>query len=307
MASDPGDAENTMNRTWILVANGALLVLCCFLAARILASVAGEVLAPEAGAVAAPPPSGRTVASTWQDRQVILDRNLFNVSTLAPRAAEAPEDEHYEQTQLPLELLGTVAAADQAMAWAAVLDRETRQHLVVRVGDRLKDRAEVVRIDRRRLVLDNAGSREELAIAEGDETRTARAPSRPAPRRRVADRSRGPSVDVERLARNRFAVPRDDVESLAANPAALFSQARILPKYQDGQMVGVQLNAIKEGSLFSEIGIQDGDVINEINGIEVTGQQESAQVLRELTEATEFNVTVTGSDGQRRVYQYEVQ
>ena len=65
-------------------------------------------------------------------------------------------------------------------------------------------------------------------------------------------------------------------------------------------MIGVQLNSIKEGSLFEQIGIQDGDTITEFNGIQVTGQQQSAQVLRELTEAKEFDVSVTGADGETR-------
>ena len=67
------------------------------------------------------------------------------------------------------------------------------------------------------------------------------------------------------------------MDSVANNPAALFSQARILPKYENGQMVGVQVNAIKAGSLFQQIGLQDGDTITEFNGIQVTGQQESTQ------------------------------
>jgi general secretion pathway protein C len=101
-------------------------------------------------------------------------------------------------------------------------------------------------------------------------------------------------------------VPRADVQSVANNPAALFSQARILPKYEEGEMIGVQLNSIKEGSLFEQIGIQDGDTITEFNGIQVTGQQQSAQVLRELTEAKEFDVSVTGAGGETRRLQYEL-
>ena len=71
-------------------------------------------------------------------------------------------------------------------------------------------------------------------------------------------------------------------------------------------MVGVQLNAIKSGSLFEQIGIQNGDTITEVNGIQITSPQDSAAVLRELTESSEFNVTVTGADGQQRRLTYEV-
>lgn len=71
-------------------------------------------------------------------------------------------------------------------------------------------------------------------------------------------------------------------------------------------MIGVQVHSIKAGSLFEQIGIRDGDTITEMNGIQVTGQQESAQILRELTEAKEFDVSVTGVDGVTRRLQYEL-
>lgn len=296
-----------MNRSWILLANAALVVLGCFLAARILATLAGHAVAPETAAVTPVEVSARAASRGWDDRRVILERNLFHASTLTAQAGAPTEaQESYEETQLPLELLGTVAARDQALARAAVLDTETRTHRVVHVGDLVGESARVLRIERRRVVLENDGRREELSLAEDPAAQPSQSARRPARRSNAVARARPGRVDVERLARNRFALPRDDVESVAANPAALFSQARILPKYEDGQMVGVQLNAIKPDSLFSEIGIQDGDVIHQINGIEVKGQQESAAVLRELTQASQFNVTVTGADGQTRELQYEV-
>ena len=294
-----------MNRTGILIANGALLVLCCFLAARILAAVAGEFVAP--------PPAEETALSQRvdparqgaHDPQAILRRNLFKVSTLGARPVA--DQETYEETNLPIRLLGTAALADPARSWAAVEDLDSGDHLIVRPNDQLKGRAQVIRIDRRRIVLQNGPRREELRLedeaAAPEPKRTARNVRRrpPTPPRRGDIRA-----NVRQLGENRFSVPRADVESVANNPAALFSQARILPKYESGEMIGVQLNSIKEGSLFEQIGIQDGDTITEFNGIQVTGQQQSAQVLRELTEAKEFDVSVTGASGETRRLQYEL-
>lgn len=299
-----------MNRTGILIANGALVVLCCFLAAQIVASLGAEILAP--------PPAEETVLSqpveaarhSGNDPQVILSRNLFRVSTLGG-AAQIDDEEVYSKTKLPLRLLGTAAVGDAALSWAAVEDLDSREHLIVRVEDQLKGKAQVLRIDRRRIVLQNGPRREELSLEEGmspePPRRTARA-TRDSRRRRKPAAARGKSLtsNIRRLGENRFSVPRADVESATNNPAALFSQARILPKYQDGEMVGVQLNSIKSGSLFEQIGIQNGDTITEFNGIQVTGQQQSAAVLRELTEASEFDVSVTGDDGETRRLRYEL-
>jgi general secretion pathway protein C len=308
----------SLNRVAVWTANAALAVLCCWIVAGVAGNVAGGVLAPATSAEAAPLPAAEATERGWKERQVILDRNLFNAALLG---GEGPGDEEkLAKTKLPLKLLGTASNADPRASWAAVEDLEKRQHLVVRVADRLQGKAEVIRIERRRIVLQNGGAREVLALDEEQQgaagTRTASASARRALNRRPAPTPTPPPMDetsgnspverVQRLADDRFGVSREDVQSVANNPAALFSQARILPKYEEGQMVGVQLNSIQSGSLFEQIGIQNGDTITEFNGIQITSQQDSAAVLRQLTEASEFNVTVTGADGQPRRLTYEL-
>jgi general secretion pathway protein C len=94
-------------------------------------------------------------------------------------------------------------------------------------------------------------------------------------------------------------VTPEGLDDAIRNPADLFSQARILPKWEDGQMVGVQVSAIKPGSLFEELGIADGEVITQLNGIEINSPEASAEVMLELSEAKELNVTVLGEDGEK--------
>jgi general secretion pathway protein C len=301
-----------LNRLAIWIANGALALLCCWLVAGIASDVAGAWLAPAPEAGAEPAPVAPAIARTWQTRQVILDRNLFKAALGAGDAE--PVEQDLAATKLPLKLLGTAAGGDARRSWAAVEDTEKRQHLVVRVGDRLQGKAEVTRIERRRLVLRNGGRLEELALGDeenGDgssnNARGRRSGPRPPPMAaNEPPRGNSPEERVQRLASDRFGLAREDVQSVANNPAALFSQARILPKYEDGKMKGVQLNAIQAGSVFEQIGIRNGDTITEFNGIHITSQQDSAAVLRQLTESTEFNVTVTGADGQERRLTYEV-
>jgi len=296
----------SLNRVVIWTANALLTVLCCWLAAGIASSVVGGVLAPAAPAETAAVAVPAAEVRTWDSRKAILDRNLFHSTLVSPGGEVTPDD--LAATKLPLKLLGTAAGGSARFSWAAVEDLEKRQHLVVRIGDRLQGKAEVTRIERRRIVLRNGGRLEELALDEETQgvasTRNARGRSYPRQAARPAATEppggNSPVERVQRLAENRFGVSGEDVRSLANNPAALFSQARILPKYEEGQMVGVQLNAIQTGSLFEQIGIQNGDTITEFNGINITSQQDSAAVLRQLTEANEFNVTVRGADGQPR-------
>jgi general secretion pathway protein C len=296
-----------LNKYAVHALNGLLGVLACFLLATIVTGLLPEPAAEPAGLARAAAPAPRPKG--WDERKVILERNLFNASVLAP---QMPEEslEDLEATKLPLKLLGTVAGGTD-QSWAAVLDTETGQHMVVRVDDLLKERAKVLRIDRRRIVLQNGARREELAL-EGDVTQPV-ARATPTAGRGIARPRRNPAGGAElesrirRLAENRFSVNREDVAEAARNPANLFSQARILPRYEAGSMVGVQVNAIQPGSLLEEIGLQNGDTISEVNGVRISSPEDSTSVLRELSEATQFTVVVTGNDGQQRTLTYQLE
>jgi len=303
-----------MKRPWItalnwLLAGGAILLLGLSVA-QIVEAVMNEVVlsAPDPGAPPAP------ADKTWADRARIIDRNLFNASTLAPVNVE--QSESYERSRLPLKLLATLASGEAS--WASFEDTGSRHHYVAQVNAPVCRASEFVpcsyggvivqRVERCRVVLQNQGRREELvlegaaACKEGGASIT----RAPAPQPAVA-RGRGVRAQVERLAENRFAVPREEVETAAQNPAALYSQARILPRYAEGKMIGVQLNAIRPGSLFAQVGIQDGDTVTRVNGVTVATPEDGQRLLQEFSSGGELRVTVQGRDGQVRELSYVAQ
>jgi general secretion pathway protein C len=286
-------------------ANAVLFVAACFLAANTVNTILAAMLAapvPQDAAQAATAPEVR--AARWTDRQVILDRNLFNSSTMDAVALE-PIQEEIEATKLPLQLLGTVGAELDALAWAVVQDTEKRETLVVTIGDDLKGKATVTRIERRRLVLRENGVLRELTI--GDDTiATSSQPTRTASRASAARsrfaraRASAREPSVRQLADDRFSLPRDDVEQALSNPADILSQARFLPKYEGEEMLGFQINSIKAGSVLEEFGIQNGDIITEFNGITIDSPTESARLLQEFSDSSQVTLVVESEDGETR-------
>ena len=151
--------------TW--TANALLFALGCFLAADTANEVIASTLlapSPEATAVVAAAPPVRQ--RTWSERQVILNRNLFNSSTQNPSAVAdvAQEEEDLEKSKLPVKLLGTFAATDPDLSRATLQDREKNETLVVAIGDQIKGKALVTRIERRRVVLTENGAPRELTL-----------------------------------------------------------------------------------------------------------------------------------------------
>ena len=310
-AGASGSAE-TMNRYAIWAINTGLFVLCCFLLAGVIAEVGAAHLAPEPGAVAVTPAERPMPRRERPDRSKILARNLFHSAEVAQAPEPEPviEEEDLEETKLPLKLLGTAASEDRTLAWAAIDDLQERQHRVVATGG-LIQQATVVRIERGRVVLRNQGRLEELTLDDDDTptrvaSRRAARPARP-PRTAVRERNENLASRVRQVAENRFRVDSDDVEETVRNPASLFSQARILPRYEEGEMVGIQLNAIKEGSIFQEVGLEDGDTIVEFNGQGLGSPADSAQFLQQLMDGSGFDVTVRREDGTEETLTFEAQ
>jgi type II secretion system protein C len=288
--------------SWL--ANSVLFVLCCFLLADAANEVFAALLTPTAEDVARAPAAAERSDRDWADREIILKRNLFNASLLAPAVPDEQPVEDLEATRLPLRLLGTAAAKPQEFSWAAVEDEDERRTAVVQVGDPIHE-AMVQRIERRRIVLSENGVLRELALEDEPAAPRATPPrrGRVSPARQHARARPGPRVSerVQQLADDRFQMEREDVDEMMRNPANLFSQARILPKYEGGEMVGLQINAIKPGSFFEKVGIQSGDVITELNGVAINSPQESARILTEFSEADELKLSVKGADGEREI------
>lgn len=290
-----------MNRYAIWAVNAALFALCCFLLAGVIAEVSAAHLAPDSAAEAVAPvrPDAPRRARPGRDR--IIARNLFNSTELTAAAEPEPEPvtEDLEETQLPLKLLGTAASEDSTLAWAAIEDQEKRKHTVVATGGLARPGVTVVQIERKRVVLRNQGRLEELTL-DDDGTPTRVAARRPVRRAPVRPRERAQNLSerVRKVAENRFQVDKEDVKETVRNPASLFSEARILPRYEDGQMVGIQLNSIKENSLFEEVGLEDGDTIVEFNGQTLGSPADSAQFLQQLIDGEGFEVTVQRQNGE---------
>jgi len=282
-------------------ANSVLFAIGCLLAAdtanEVIAAVLLPAATPEAAVTSAPPPTPPR-ARSWAEREIILSRNLFHSSLVAPELTAAQIEENLEKSRLPVTLLGTFAASDPNLSRATLQDKEKNETLVVGVGDQIKSVAQVQRIERRRVVLIENGAPRELTIGEEEEG---------APSIQRANSARRRVASAPRETQSGMAVSRDEIQKTMRDPSELLSQARVLPKFEQGQMVGLQVNGIKPGSVFQEIGLQEGDVITQFNGIAINSPDQSARIFSELANAAEFNVVVRGADGTESTKQYTPQ
>ena len=82
---------------------------------------------------------------------------------------------------------------------------------------------------------------------------------------------------MRNLGDNHFGLPRNELDATLLDPGKLLNQARFMPKFEEGQMVGLQVNDPRPGSLFEQAGIASGDVITEINGVKIDSAEQSQE------------------------------
>jgi general secretion pathway protein C len=289
------------------LANTVLFTLCCFLVANTANAIIAALLSQSPARTVELSPRSSPQSRSWNDRQQITRRNLFHSAKLsAPTSAPPPTDEELKETELPLKLWGTIAAGDPALSWASVEETGKKAAiLAVRVGDTIQS-ATIVAIERRRVVLLENGSRRSLSLDDDEPAGGSLAiakRSKPSTRATNTRASRRKSAKEAREAKAAAKAAAAKDTAPEGNPSSLYSQARIVPQIdpETNLVTGLQLNAIQAGSVFEEVGIQNGEVITEIGGIRVSDMGASTKIMSALTDPDEVEIVTVDQDGKAQL------
>ncbi|HEX8706502.1 MAG TPA: type II secretion system protein GspC [Myxococcaceae bacterium] len=212
-----------------------------------------------------------------------------------PTAAPA-YDENAEPVKsgLRVKLLGTLVAADKMWSFASVQDMTTQRSMTYMVGDRIQG-AEVIDIERERVIIINGGRKEFIDGQPGDGTMPAPAYTPPTP---VAEaKPSGPPNSglgngIRALNENEYEVPRTEIDRTLGNLNEVAMQARIVPAFKDGQAQGFKLFSIRPDSIYSKIGVQNGDVIRRINGFDLNSPEKALEVYSKLKESSRIEIEI---------------
>ena len=129
---------------------------------------------------------------------------------------------------------------------------------VVTVGEQAFG-ARLTQVAPDRVVLDVGGQSVELRLAGAPSP--APAPSIPPPPEPAMQATPGEPVAVEQ------ALSREHVQRrLASEIPRILGETALAPATEDGRIVGLRLVRVASGTLLTELGIQAGDVLTEVNG-----------------------------------------
>lgn len=307
-------------RKYAWTATLALLFAAAWLSAKTVNTLAGVAIRPtpqvDLGAVAGPPPRPSLPATLDVDG---LYRLIGQEPPRAPAedaAAQGPtapqncEDPRAapSRSDLRMQLVAGVIAERARFSLATLADLDTRETHVLGVGDRMGD-VRLLGVERVRddqdatgngfrvvAVVCNAGTKEYLdfepASGEGASPTLGYAPVPPPSRGPApAPPGRGGRMDgVRQVADNRYDIDRSVIDQTLSNLNTIATQARIVPSFENGVANGFKLFSIQPGSLYASIGVENGDVIQRVNGYEINSPEKALELYQRLREAAHVTI-----------------
>ncbi len=229
-----------------------------------------------------------TEKTLHKSRFLVAQRNIF-CSSCEP-VEEVEETEIAVASMLDAQLLVTLISDDPDWSMAAVKLQDPTRVLMVKVGQKIRD-AEITKVETRRLEMMRDGKLEYLELfgdggkPELPQPETAARPPHPKP----------PHQDdsIRQVGPNRYEVDRKLVDEFLQNAAMTGDGAKIMPNMKDGRPDGFRLMAIRPNSIFSRLGIRNGDVINAINNQDITSPDKALELYTKLRGASHLTISLT--------------
>ncbi|MEF8792654.1 type II secretion system protein GspC [Thiohalorhabdus sp.] len=218
-------------------------------------------------------------------------KNLFGTPPVSQPGSE-PATEPVRETRMELTLKGIIATRG-AGTKLAIIAPANGEETIYHPGDEVNGRAKILRIEERRVVLRRNGVTEVLKL-EVPEVEKGEG------RRANSQRS------IRQVSQNQRVVPQATLQKKLDNLPKLLRQAKAVPASRNGQKIGFRVVNIQEGSVFEDLGVKEGDVIQRVNGRDVRSPRQALKAYKELKGSRQFQLELL-RDGQSRTLSYDVQ
>ncbi|MCD6487544.1 MAG: PDZ domain-containing protein [Syntrophobacterales bacterium] len=213
--------------------------------------------------------------------RVISERNLFGSINKAAGERYINVDE-LESTKLNLALLGTVYGTGK-LDCAVIEEKDHKKQSLFRVGDAIAS-ATLVKIMRGMVVLHVDGKDEMLAMEVKEDKNTA-----------------GIGERTASGAGNSITVKKAEIDDAMKDMGKILTQARIRPYFSAGKSDGFIINRIKKGSIFQKMGMQNGDIIQGVDGSPIKSPDEMLKLYNGLKSGSAINLNIKRKGKERNL------
>lgn len=109
---------------------------------------------------------------------------------------------------------------------------------------------------------------------------------------------------VKKEGENKFVIDQREVQNALSNIDRLYTEIRAVPNFAGGKVSGMKILSVKQGSLFDKLGLQRGDILQKINGLELDVKK-GFEIFNQLKSESHLSVDVV-RQGANQTFDYEI-
>ena len=243
------------------------------------------------------------------DQEVIKSRNLFNKEgTLGDDDKNKKNkisnagDGSIVKSNLPYRLVGTVYGSNPYNGIATIEDKLTKNKDSFVVGARIGPKITLSQIHQKKVILDNKGRLEYIEIDKkiiNTRKRSERSilsqlgsVNRSIPKNSKGRMSQFKEEGYEFKDNKIFMTESYKKKLLTQDFSKVLQDAKADPYMVGGKLAGFKLSRVRQDSIYEKSGFANGDIVTEINGIELTSVSQAISVLQAARNSTRLEVTV---------------
>ena len=295
---------------------GLVVLGASFLAATAVSTVMGYLVQPAPGSSkqVSKPLSGNfsvpepTATLNKAAVDAIVSRNLFNSDGAAGEGQQVDAANSKEakstvivKSELPIALMGTIYGGDP-LSGIALIENSTKKTInSFIVGDSLQKDVTLKEIHKQKIIIDNAGRAEFIEVVQEKLSRSKRkrkslAPPNPADTiAPLATEPPPPSFKedgFERKERDMSMTQAYREKMLTTDFTKVLQDAKATPNMVDGELKGFKLDRIRKDSIYEKAGLQNDDIVTEVNGVPLGDAAQAIRLLNSLRKETEIDMRV---------------
>ncbi len=242
-------------------------------------------------------PSNDQISQNSANIQELTKINLFGNADAKPAAVTKVEEvSDVPETRLNLLLSGVVASSESGKG-AAIIQYQNKQN-TYGIGDKIEGtNVTLDEIYSDRVIIKNRLTRETLMLDgidfdEANRRRIQQAQDNSTNPRQADRRLTNQSLANQIQNGNSQSEPQPDLEAIrearermAQSPESFAELISLSPHRVGNQLIGYRVSPGANAALFSSLGLKPGDVVTELNGLDLSDVQQSFEAISLLQEA----------------------
>ncbi len=183
-------------------------------------------------------------------------------------------------------LIGTVTGP-RANSFAVIEETAKKKQGLYKTGDTVLD-ATIRKILREKVVLRVGGKDEILEMTQND----------------LASKKGDQTAQSQSGEGYTITVGQKDLQDSIKNVNQLLTEVRIRPNLNKGKPDGLALTYIKQGSMFTKLGLKKGDVITGLNGKPINSPEDAFSFYKSLETGSDISLSIR-RDGKNETINYQ--